>query len=143
MRVERYTPALVAMLEAAQAAGTLLDRIVGSEPFVAELSSVDPEHRMRAVQVLGSIGGPVACEALMGALPDPDIQVRSRAAVLLGDLGYLPAVKHLRRMFLTDPVAEAAAAAESSLRALGAVPPPGDDLRIVEDVTEDQEPSPD
>src|SRR5439155_582207 len=130
--------------EAATAAGALIDRIVGTDPFVNGLSSIDPEERIRAVQVLGAIGGPAASEALMGALPDPDVRVRARAASFLGTLGYLPAVKSLRRMFLTDPVADAAAAAEAALRMLGTVPPGEDDVRIVEDVGGDlSEPPPD
>lgn len=130
--------------EAAAAAGSLVDRIVGTDPFVDGLSSIDPEERIRSVQVLGAIGGPAASEALMGALPDPDVRVRARAAFFLGTLGYLPAVKSLRRMFLTDPVADAAAAAEAALRTLGTVPPGEDDVRIVEDVGEDlSEPPPD
>lgn len=130
--------------EAATAAGALIDRLVGTDPFVDGLASVDPEERIRSVQVLGAIGGPAASEALLGALPDPDVRVRARAASLLGTLGYLPAVKSLRRMFLTDPVAEAAAAAEAALRLLGAVPPGEDDVRIVEDAGEDlSEPPPD
>jgi HEAT repeat protein len=72
----------------------------------------------------------------MGALSDPEVQVRARAAAFLGTLGYLPAVKVLRRMFLTDPVAEAAAAAEAALRMLGAMPLGEDDVRIVEDADE-------
>ena len=123
--------------EAAKAAGTLIDRIVGTDPFVQGLSSIDPDERIRSAQVLGAIGGPAASEALMGALSDPDVDVRSRAASFLGTLGYLPAVKALRRMFLTDPVAEAAAAAESALRMLGTVPPGEHDIRIVEDVPEE------
>ena len=80
----------------------------------------------------------------MGALTDPDVRVRARAASFLGTLGYLPAVKSLRRMFLTDPVADAAAAAEAALRMLGTVPPGEDDVRIVEDVGGDlSEPPPD
>src|SRR5437667_450679 len=51
--------------EAATAAGALIDRIVGTDPFVNGLSSIDPEERIRAVQVLGAIGGPAASEALM------------------------------------------------------------------------------
>jgi hypothetical protein len=47
-------------------------------------------------------------------------------------MGELRAVKPLRRMFLSDPVSEAAVAAEAALRMLGSVPQ-GGDLRVVED----------
>jgi HEAT repeat protein len=109
--------------EASIAAGILLDRIAGPGPFIDELSSIEPDQRLRAVQVLSALGGPSASEALVTALSDPDVRVRSRAASALGALGYLPALKPLRRMFLTDPVAEAAGSAEAALRKLGAVPP--------------------
>lgn len=129
--------------DAAAAAGALIDRIVGTDPFIDGLSSIDPDERLRSVQILGAVGGPAACEALMGALTDPDVPVRARAASFLGTLGYLPAVKSLRRMFLTDPVGEAAAAAEAALRMLGTVPPGEDDVRVVEDLNGDpSEPPP-
>jgi HEAT repeat protein len=112
--------------EASVAAGVLLDRIAGSGPFIDELSSIAPDQRLRAVQVLAALGGPSASEALVSALSDPDVRVRSRAATALGALGYLSALKQLRRMFLTDPVAEAARSAEDALRRLGAVPAEGE-----------------
>jgi HEAT repeat protein len=124
-------------VEAAAAAGALLDRIAGASAFAEGLSSVDPEERFRAVKVLGAIGGSVAADALLGTLSDPDVRIRARSASLLGALGELRAVKPLRRMFLSDPVSEVAAAAESALRMLGSVPQSGGDLRIVEDVSED------
>jgi HEAT repeat protein len=108
--------------EASAAAGILLDGIAGPDPFIHELSSIEPDQRLRAVQVLAALAGPSASEALVSALSDPDVRVRSRAASALGTLGYLPALKQLRRMFLTDPVAEAAGSAEAALRRLGAVP---------------------
>jgi HEAT repeat protein len=124
-------------VEAAAAAGALLERIAGASAFAAGLSSVDPEARLRAVQVLGAIGGSVAADALLEALSDPDVRIRARAAALLGGVGDQRAVKPLRRMFLSDPVSEVAAAAESALRMLGSVPPSSGDLHVVEDVTEE------
>jgi HEAT repeat protein len=112
--------------EASLAAGILLDRIAGPGPFIEELTSIAPDQRLRAVQVLAALGGPSASEALVSALSDPDVRVRSRAASALGALGYLSALKQLRRMFLTDPVAEAARSAEDALRRLGAVPGEGE-----------------
>jgi HEAT repeat protein len=120
-------------VEAAAAAGALLERIAGASAFTTSLSSVDPETRFRAVQVLGAMGGSVAADALLEALSDPDVRIRSRAATLLGGMGEQRAVKPLRRMFLSDPVSEAAAAAESALRMLGSVPQSAGDLRVVED----------
>jgi HEAT repeat protein len=119
--------------EASAAAGALLHRIVGPEPFAGRLASIEPDERLRAARVLGALGGRTAAEALIPALSDPDVRVRSQAAGALGALGYLPALKQLRRMFLTDPVAEAAGAAEAALRALGAVPPQGDEIATIPD----------
>lgn len=123
-------------VEAAAAAGALLDRIAGASAFAASLSSIDPEARLRTVQVLGAIGGSVAADALLEALSDPDVRIRAKAATLLGGMGESRAVKPLRRMFLSDPVSEVAAAAEAALRMLGSVPQASGDLRVVEDVTE-------
>jgi HEAT repeat protein len=125
-------------VEAAAAAGSLLERIAGPSAFTAGLDSVDPEERLDAVLVLGAMGGPVAADALLGALTDPDVRVRARAATLLGGIGELRAVKPLRRMFLSDPVGEAAAAAETALRLLGSVPQGGGDLRVVEDAPSEE-----
>lgn len=108
--------------EAAVVAGEILNEIVGVRSFVAELSSTDPEARLRAVLVLGVIGGPVAAEALMTMVTDPDVRIRAQSVALLGDLGDPRAVKVLKRVFTSDPVSEVAAAAEESLRILGALP---------------------
>lgn len=124
-------------VEAAAAAGALLERIAGVPAFAESLSSVDPEDRLRAVQVLGAMGGSAAADALLGTLSDPEVRIRARSAALLGAMGELRAVKPLRRMFLSDPVSEVAAAAESALRMLGTVPQGGGDLRIVDEVAED------
>ncbi|MGH2554251.1 MAG: HEAT repeat domain-containing protein [Actinomycetota bacterium] len=124
-------------VEAAAAAGALLERIAGVSAFAEHLSSVDPEERLRAVQVLGAMGGSAAADALLETLSDPDVRIRARSATMLGAMGELRAVKPLRRMFLSDPVSEVAAAAESALRILGTVPQGSGDLRIVDDMAED------
>jgi HEAT repeat protein len=124
-------------VEAAAAAGALLERIAGVPAFAEHLSSVDPEERLRAVQVLGAMGGSAAADALLETLSDPDVRIRARSATLLGAMGELRAVKPLRRMFLSDPVSEVAGAAESALRMLGTVPQGSGDLRIVDDMAED------
>jgi HEAT repeat protein len=114
---------------AAAVAGGLLARITGPDRFVADLRSTDPSTRLRAVEVVGAIGGKAASEALLSALSDPDIRVRVRSATLLGSLGDPRSVRPLKRVFLSDPVMEVAAAAESALRALGSPPESdGDDL---------------
>lgn len=108
--------------DAAAAAGAVLERVTGPQTFVAGLSSLDPDERLRAAEVLGVLGGPTASEALLTALLDPDQRVRSRVIQMLGDLGDPRAVEPLRRTLRIDPVAEVVAAAEEALRALGAIP---------------------
>jgi HEAT repeat protein len=120
-------------VEAAAAAGALLERLAMASAFAASLSSIDPEARLLAVQVLGAMRGSVAADALLQALSDPDVRIRARAATLLGGMGEPRAVRPLRRMFLSDPVSEVAEAAESALRMLGAVPQGSGDLRVVEE----------
>jgi HEAT repeat protein len=109
--------------DAALVAGEILNEIVGVRTFVTELSSTEPEARLRAVLVLGVIGGPVAAEALMTMVTDPDVRIRAQSVDLLGELGDPRSVKVLKRVFTSDPVSEVATAAEESLRALGALPP--------------------
>ena len=104
--------------EAAAQAGSVLERIVGASTFIVGLSSVDPEERLRSVEVLGTMGGRDAAEALLAALEDPEIRVRTRSASLLGALGEERALPQLKRMVLSDPVAEVATAAEAALRML-------------------------
>jgi len=119
-------------------AGSLLAEMVGPDRFVDELSSIDPAERLRSVLVLGAMGGPVAVEALLSALADPDVAVRSEVVRLLGASGDERAVRPLRRVFLTDPVAQVASAAEEALRLLGSVPPAAGDVRVFDETREDQ-----
>jgi HEAT repeat protein len=123
--------------DAAAAAGALLERIAGAQSFLPGLGSIDPEERLRAVQVLGVIGGDAASDALMGTLTDPDARIRVRSASLLGALDDIRAVRALRRVFQSDPVGEVAAAAEEALRALGAAGT-SEDLQILDEVPEDR-----
>jgi HEAT repeat protein len=67
------------------------------------------------------MGGPEGAEALLGVLGDPEVRIRTRAATLLGAMGERRAVRPLKRMLLSDPVPEVAAAAEAALRRLGSV----------------------
>jgi HEAT repeat protein len=106
----------------AAAAGQILAGITGPRAFVADLASTDPERRRQGVEVLGAMGGGAAVEGLLTVLTDPDVQVRSRAAMLLGELGDPRAARPLKRVFTTDPVSEVAAAAEQALRRLGELP---------------------
>lgn len=108
--------------EAATVAGEILNQVVGVRNFVGELSSTEPQARLRAVLVLGVMGGPVAAEALMTMVTDPDVRIRMQSVATLGDIGDPRAVKVLKRVFTSDPVSEVAAAAEESLRTLGALP---------------------
>jgi HEAT repeat protein len=106
----------------ATVAGQVLGRISGPRAFVGDLASTDPERRRQSVEVLGAMGGGAAVEGLLTVLTDPDVQVRSRAAMLLGELGDPRAARPLKRVFTTDPVSDVAAAAEHALRRLGELP---------------------
>jgi len=103
-------------------AAAVLDKVVGSGPFVERLGSTDPEDRLRATEVLGALGGAEAVEALLGALGDPEVRVRVRAVRLLAASGDPRALRPLKRMLLSDPVPEVAAAAEEALQVLGSLP---------------------
>jgi HEAT repeat protein len=106
-------------------AGGLLERITGPEPFVRQLSSRDPDDRMRAVEVLGAIDGPSSSEWLVASLADPEQAVRIRVVELLAELGDPRSLEPLKQVFLSDPVADVSAAAERALRRLGGMPPEG------------------
>jgi HEAT repeat protein len=114
-------------LETRASAAAVLDKIGGPGPFVERLASTDPEERYRATEVLGAMGGSEAAEALLVTLGDPEVRIRSRAALLLGAMNEARAFRPLRRMLLSDPVPEVAAAAEEALASLGSLP--GRDLR--------------
>ena len=107
--------------DARSAAAEVLERITGTRPFVDRLASTDPDDRYRATEVLGAMGGPEAAEALLGVLSDPEVRIRTRATTLLGAIGERRAIRPLKRMLLSDPVPEVAAAAEAALRRLGSV----------------------
>lgn len=108
--------------DTAAAAGRLLERMVGPEAFIAQLSSRNRNDRVRAVEVLGAIGGPKASEWLLGSLADPDEGVRTRAVVLLGEFGDAQALDRLKQVFLNDPVHTVTIAAEEALRRMGGLP---------------------
>jgi serine/threonine-protein kinase len=112
--------------EGRAAAGGLLSRIAGPGRFLGDLGSTNPDTRLRAVEVLGAIGGRIAAESLLQTLTDPEVRVRVRAASLLGSIGDSSALPALKRVFLSDPVVEVAVAAEAALHALGSSPDPGE-----------------
>lgn len=110
--VELLTDVLLhGSMEVAPIVGGLLERIAGLDRFIERLSSMEPEHRLRASAAIGAIGGPAAVDALVKTLSDPDERVRIRALQLLGDLGDTRALDAVRRSSLTDPVPEVASAA--------------------------------
>ncbi len=126
-----------------RAAAGVLEQVAGPQPFVARLSSLDPEDRLRAVEVLGAIGSSVAADGLRAALADPDERVRARTATLLGTLRDRRGVDALKRTFLNDPVAEVSAAAEAALRRLGVMPAEVErELAVGGDDEEDDESDP-
>jgi HEAT repeat protein len=94
--------------------GPLLEQIVGIDEFLGRIDSLEPERRLRALEALGAIAGPLAVEALMRSLSDPDERIRLRAAQLLGELGDPIAADAVRRL-VDDPVPDVAAAARSAL----------------------------
>ena len=100
---------------AAPAIGKLLAKIAGLDTFKAQLSSPDPEQRLRAVMVLGAIGGPKAVDALLGTLADPDPSIRGRSLTLLGGLADDRAIKAMENSAANDPVVEVADAARDAL----------------------------
>lgn len=55
--------------------------------LIADLSTENRRVRWGAALALGKIGGANAVDALIGALLDPDGEVRQRAASALGDIG--------------------------------------------------------
>jgi HEAT repeat protein len=105
-------------LEVTSTVGSLLQRIVGLDEFVAQTGNADPDRRMRAMEAIGAIGGPPAVDALLARLSDPDERVRIRSAQLLGRLRDGRAREPLSMVATSDPVPEAAAAAREALAAL-------------------------
>jgi len=98
--------------------GSLLQRIVGLDEFIAQTGNADPDRRMRAMEAIGAIGGPTAVEPLLARLSDPDERVRIRSAQLLGRLGDGRAREPLSLVAASDPIPEAASAAREALAVL-------------------------
>jgi HEAT repeat protein len=98
--------------------GRVLEGLVGREPFLVQLGSLELEQRRRAVEALGAMGGPHAVDGLARTLSDPNSSIRVRALSLLGELGDPRAFEPVKRTFLHDPVPEVVAAAEAALQLL-------------------------
>jgi HEAT repeat protein len=94
--------------------GPLLEQIIGIDEFLGRIDSLEPERRLRAIEALGAIGGPLAVDALVRSLSDPDERIRLRATQLLGELGDALAADAVRQL-VDDPVPEVAAAARHAL----------------------------
>jgi HEAT repeat protein len=99
-------------------AGPLLERVVGADAFTERLSSLDRGERLRAVQAVAAIGGPLAMSALVGVLGDPDQEVRVRGLRGLGELGDPRAIGAVERTIANDPVREVVSEAQATLRRL-------------------------
>jgi HEAT repeat protein len=102
----------------APSVGWLLERVAGADAFIERLRSLDQSERLRAVPVVTAIGGALAVTALVGALSDPDQEVRVRALRGLADLGDRRAIPAVERTIANDPVHEVASEAQETLRRL-------------------------
>ncbi len=98
--------------------GQILQDLVGPDLFLDRLSSMDADERLRAVEVLGAIGGERGLDGMIRALSDPVETVRIRAVTLLGEAASPRAFEAVKRTFLSDPVLEVVTAAEEALRRL-------------------------
>jgi HEAT repeat protein len=104
--------------ELSETVGSLLRDLVGPEPFLERLGSMDAAERLRAVEVLGALGDDQGLDGLTRALSDPVESIRIRAVTHLGESGDPRAFDAVKRTFLGDPVEEVVAAAEDALKKL-------------------------
>jgi hypothetical protein len=88
-------------------------------PALALCRHQSPRVRLRAVSILGALGGIDGVSALMERLNDPAAEVRTEAARALGALGYWPAASRLAAA-LRDPAWTVRRESALSLRELGA-----------------------
>ncbi|MFB6105661.1 MAG: HEAT repeat domain-containing protein [Halobacteriaceae archaeon] len=89
-----------------------------AESMVEVLDHDDPEARMAAATVLGSLDAPEAAPSLANRLDDPDPRVRERAATACGRLG-VPGVRSALEAALDDAVPDVRREAASALGAIG------------------------
>jgi HEAT repeat protein len=101
-------------IELRSTVGPLLEQIIGIDEFLGRMDSLDPERRLRAIEALGAIAGPLAVDALIRALADPDERIRLRATQILGELGD-PIAADAVRGLVEDPVRDVAEAARFAL----------------------------
>ncbi len=73
----------------------IIGTVYGATPFLAVLDKGSGQMRRVAAERLGELGDPVAGEALVGSLGDPDELVRRHAAWALGKIGDRRAVPAL------------------------------------------------
>lgn len=90
-----------------------------------DLSDRSPAKRLRAVEGIGAMGAIEAVDALVSRLDDPDAEVRTTTAKVLGELGDPRAIEPLKRAFIADPDMDVVAAIEPALRRLTG--PPSED----------------
>ena len=94
----------------------------GSQQFINDLQSSDPERRTTAASFLGALAiencSEELLEILLPKIYDPHKGVRISICVVFGACGYSPAVDGLIRMLMSDDVAEIGAAG-FSLCAIG------------------------
>src|SRR5438132_12111730 len=77
--------------------------------LLAELENPDPEARERAIRRLRIADGPQAVSAIMGAFNDPSEDVRTRAALALGEMVAREVVPELIERLRSDPSDDARA----------------------------------
>jgi len=102
--------------EALVAVGPILGGAGGADDrYAADLASLDPHARLRAVRRFGAIGGPAATSALLGRLHDPVDDIRIEALEHIGRTGGADAIPLLREVSASDPVPAVVAAAVRAL----------------------------
>jgi HEAT repeat protein len=88
------------------------------EQILAELRSPEPAARLRAIRRLRVIGGPQAVAAILGALDDPAVPVRSGEAVALRHMKALETIPTLAEHFRGDDSSHVRPMCVSSLATL-------------------------
>jgi vesicle coat complex subunit len=80
---------------------------------------VSAEVRRLLVNLIGKLDDRRAVKVLLASLSDPIPAVRAEAALVLGDVGHLEAVRPLTQLKAVDPSVEVRQAAAVALRKLG------------------------
>ncbi len=113
--------------EMRRAIGEILVSSESSSRLTENLSDRSPTKRLRAVEGLGAMGAVEAVDALITRLDDPDAEVRTTTAKILGELGDPRAIEPLKRAFIADPDMDVVAAIEPALRRLTGPPTEDED----------------